>query len=81
MNHKLQEIADSFREKGAMLSDLEAEDIVSYCKRKMEVAKVRNKEEYLPLLYRDEVKNYIFRRAVNATTTLRFMGEEAVLNV
>jgi hypothetical protein len=44
----------------------------------MEVAKVSNLKEYLPLLYEDEVKNYLYRQSINATTMLRKMKEEGV---
>jgi hypothetical protein len=44
----------------------------------MEVAKVSNQEEYLPLLYEDEVKNYLYRQSVNATAILRKLKEEGV---
>ncbi|MFR9150077.1 MAG: hypothetical protein ACLVLD_11720 [Hungatella sp.] len=44
----------------------------------MEAAKVSNPEGYLPLLYEDEVRNYLYRQSVNATTMLRKLKEEGV---
>ena len=35
-------------------------------------------EEYLPLLFKDEVKNYLFRCSVNATTFLRRLEAEGI---
>lgn len=49
-----------------------------YCERKMDVNKIENREEYLPLLFKDELKNYLFRQYVNATTMLRAMERECV---
>ncbi len=71
MPEKLKEIARRFQKIGGGVSDREAEEIWKYSLRKMEVAGIKNTEEYLPLLYRDEVKDYIFRRGVNAIMELR----------
>lgn len=76
MTEALQEIITEWRNKDIPISDEEAEYILRYCNRKMDVCKTENREEYLPLLYADEVKNYLFRRAVNATTMLRKLEEE-----
>ena len=40
--------------------------------------KIENREEYLPLLFKDEVKNYLFRCSVNATTFLRRLEAEGI---
>lgn len=76
MTEALQEIITEWRNKHIPISDEEAEYILWYCNRKMDVCKIENREEYLPLLYADEVKNYLFRRAVNATTMLRESEKE-----
>lgn len=81
MTQELREIVEGYRDKGIQLTDEEAEDVRKFCIRKMEVAGIQNKEEYLPLLYADEIRNYLFRMSVNATTMLRMMGKEAVANV
>ena len=39
---------------------------------------IENREEYLPLLFKDEVKNYLFRCSVNATTFLRRLEAEGI---
>ncbi|PWM78364.1 MAG: hypothetical protein DBY41_08865 [Clostridium sp.] len=78
MTEELKNIIAEWRSKGVHIADEEAEYILWYCKRKMEVAKVSNPEEYLPLLYEDEVKNYLYRQSVNATTILRKLKEEGV---
>lgn len=48
------------------------------CNRKMDISKIENREEYLPLLFKDEVKNYLFRCSVNATTFLRRLEAEGI---
>lgn len=74
----LKGIIAEWRSKGVHISDEEAEYLFWYCKRKMKIAKVSNPEEYLPLLYDDEVKNYLYRQSINATTILMKMKEEGV---
>lgn len=78
MTEELKSIIEGWRNKGVHISDEEAEHLIWYCKRKMEVAKVPNPEEYLSLLYDDEVKNYLYRQSINATTILMKMKEEGV---
>lgn len=78
---ELQEIVNEYRSKGCHLSDEEVEYIHWYCHRKMEVAKIENREEYLPLLFGDEVKNHLLRNAINATTILRMLEKEGELCV
>lgn len=78
MTEELKKIITEWRRKGVHISDEEAEYILRYCKRKMEASKVSNPEGYLPLLYEDEVRNYLYRQSVNATTMLRKLKEEGV---
>lgn len=72
----LQKTVEEWREKGIDLSGEEADEIYRHCLRKMEVAKVKNPDEYIFLLFPDEIKNYLFRQAVNATTILRMLEKE-----
>ena len=81
MTEELRSIIAEWRDKGVQISDEEAEDILQFCKRKMDICRIQNQEEYLPILYRDEVKNCLFRCSVNATTMLRKMKEEGVCAV
>lgn len=76
LTEELQGIIAEWRSKDIPISDEEAEYILWYCNRKMDVCKIENREEYLPLLYTDEVKNHLFRGAVNATTMLRELEKE-----
>ena len=74
MPEELKRITEGFRETAGGLTDGEADEIFLFCLRKMEVCGIENQEEYLPLLFRDEVKNFIIRRGISAITALRRMG-------
>lgn len=56
MSEELQKIVDEYREKEIHISDEEAEQILWLCNRKMDICKIENRKEYLPLLFKDEVK-------------------------
>lgn len=56
------------------MTDGEVDEIYRLCLRKMEICGIENQDEYLPRLFRDEVKNFIIRRGINAVTALRRMG-------
>ena len=66
---------DKLRGQGIHITDEEAEEVYIYCLRKMEVAKVEVPEEYINLLYPDELKHYIIRHGINASTILRKMED------
>lgn len=70
---EIAEIVTEFRESICEISDEEVEDVLRMCKRKMEIT--GKEESYLKLLLPDELKNHVIRRAVNATTILRWMEE------
>ena len=59
---------------------LTAEDLAQQLgyKDKSSISKIENGEEYLPLLFKDEVKNYLFRRGVNAVTLLRSLEAKGI---
>ena len=65
----------NLRSQGIYITDEEAQDVYHYCLRKMEVAKVEVPEEYINLLYPDELKHYILRHGINASTILRKMED------
>ena len=74
MPEELKRITEGFRETAGGVTDSEADEIFRFCLRKMEICGIENQEEYLPRLFRDEVKNFIIRRGINAVTELRRMG-------
>lgn len=78
MSDELKEIVDEYRAEEIHISDEEAEMVLNLCNRKMDICKIEKREEYLPLLFKDEVKNYLFRRAVNAKTFLRRLEAEGI---
>lgn len=78
MNEELKEIVEGYRTEGIHISDEEVNEIIWLCNRKMEISKIENGEEYLPLLFKDEVKNYLFRRGVNAVTLLRSLEAKGI---
>ena len=69
---KLHKHVDNLRDQGIYITDEEVREIYMYCLRKMEVAKV---EKYIELLYPDELRHYIIRHGINASTILRKMEE------
>lgn len=81
MVQELLAIVEGYRDNGILITDQEAEKVYRYCRRKMQAAKIQDQEGYLPLLYADELRAYLFRRAVNATTLLRIMGKKAYCHV
>lgn len=76
MPEELQKVVGEWRGKDVSLSDEEVDEVYRHCLRKMEVAKVKEPEKYIFLLFPDEIKNYLYRRAVNATTILRMIFKE-----
>lgn len=78
MNEELKEIVEGYRTEGIHISDEEVNEILWLCNRKMEISKIEDREEYLPLLFKDEVKNYLFRRGVNAVTLLRSLEAKGI---
>ena len=81
MSEELQNIVEEYRANGYPLEDKEAEEIKELCYRKMEVANIKDKEGYLPLLFKDMVKEHFFRMAVNAKSILMMMEKEGEGNV
>ena len=72
-------IVQEFRETVCDISDDEAGEVIDLCKRK--IALTGKTDDYMKLLLPDELKNYVFRRAVYATTILRQMEKEGMICV
>ena len=73
---KIDEIVSEWVRAGIHISQETVEHLIWYCNRKMDVCGIENREEYLPLLFEDELKNHLFREYVNATTLLRMQKRE-----
>ena len=72
---KLYKHVDNLREQGIYITDEEVREIYMYCLRKMEVANVEQPDQYIELLYPDELRHYIIRHGINANTILRRMDD------
>ena len=70
---KLHRHVDKLKSQGIYITDEEAEEVYMYCLRKMEVANVEQPDKYIELLYPDELRHYIIRHGINASTILRRM--------
>lgn len=73
---KIDDIVSDWTKKGVHISQETVDYVLWYCERKMDVNGIDNREEYLPLLFKDELKNYLFRQHINATTILRAAERE-----
>lgn len=73
---KIDEIVSELVRKGIHISQETVEYLIWYCNRKMDVCGIENREEYLPLLFKDELKNHLFREYVNVTTLSRMQKGE-----
>ena len=72
MTSETLEIVNTYRNAGHIVSDKECEDVFALCERKMETCRIEDRDSYMPLLFADEFKNFLFRRFVNACT-MEFM--------
>ncbi len=73
---KIDEIVSEWVKQGIHISQETVEYLICYCNREMAVNGIENREEYLPLLFKDKLKNYLFREYVNGTTLLRMQKGE-----
>lgn len=68
---EIDDIVSDWVKKGVHISQETVDYVLWYCERKMDVNRIENREEYLPLLFKDELKNYLLREYVNVTTLFR----------
>lgn len=68
---KINKIVSEWIKDGIYISQETVEYLIWYCNKKMDVYGIENREEYLPLLFRDELKSYLFKKYVNVTTLLK----------
>ena len=83
MNSVLWAIVNDLRNNGAIITDEDAEKVLQLCERKMDICKIENRKRYLPILYVDEIKNFLFRQYVNEKSMeiMRKRREEERQNV
>ena len=65
---EIQRVVDDFRRTVCDISDGDVEKVLMLCRRKMEIA--GKAEDYLLILLPDELKNHLFRLAVNAASLI-----------
>lgn len=63
----LMELIEEYRNKGIHITEDDIDKIYRICLRKMEIGRIENKRDYLPLIFSDEVKNFIIRQQINAS--------------
>lgn len=78
---EIEAIVSRHREDGDRISNEEVEAVIRHCIRKMDVSRIENKDAYLPILFEDELDQFIARRTINAITILRSIAKEADQNV
>lgn len=67
---QIDDIVGKLAKEGIHVSQEIVEYLLWYCNRKMDLCGIENRNEYLPVLFDDELKNYLFRQCVNVTTLL-----------
>ncbi len=73
---EIDDVVSNWVNKGVHISQETIDYVLWYCERKMGVNSIENRKKYLPLLFKDELKNYLFRTCINATTMLRVLERE-----
>lgn len=81
MKKEIEDIVKRRRKEGDNITDEDVEAAIQFCMRKMDVAGIDNKEEYLPLLFEDELNHFLVRTTINVITILREMVKETDKNV
>ncbi len=66
---------------GFSIPDEVAQDVLRYAKRKLEVIQQNEEkpDDYLPLLYADELKNYYIRAAINRRSEMLVQARRAMV--
>ena len=78
MTKAMIEEVEEWRRRGAHLEGQAVDMIVELCRRKMSLAGMDEDEGYLELMFKDEVKNYLMRQAINAKS-YQMMIEKGVI--
>lgn len=72
----VKQTVECINNKGVDISNEEVEEVREYCLRKMQV--VGKSEEYFEILFPDVLREYLFRRTLNAISLLNMMEVENV---
>ena len=65
MREDLWAYVTAWREKGIDVSTEEADEIYRICQRKMDIAGIKDPDEYVKILFPDELRWHLARRAIN----------------
>ena len=67
-------IVDAYRQNGFLIPDEMVQSINDRCIRKMAACEITDTEEYMPLLFADEIKNYLVDRFLNSVSMAWMTG-------
>ena len=73
---ELKKIIKRYEDKGIHLRKENVLKLITLCERKMTLAKIENKTQYMPLIFEDELKNMVIRDGINEITKA-YMTEDA----
>ena len=76
MQKCLKDIVEKYRDKGILVPEDAVEKVEKYCIRKMDVYGIENRNEYLPKLFDNELKNYLIRLSINTASMMKVFGLE-----
>ena len=77
MTAETNEIVQTYRNAGHFISDDDCEKVYELCERKMERGKIKDQEGYMPMLFQDELRNFLVRRFFNVVS-MAIMDEERI---
>lgn len=66
---ELQEVVERYRSKGCDISETDVKRAYRIAKRKIEICGKDN--DYMLLMFENEIRNAIFRKSINAITEIR----------
>lgn len=66
----IDEIVKSFEIDGCKVNPYVVQKVLEVCYRKMDISGIQDKESYLPLLFKDELRNWHYRSYINAQLIL-----------
>jgi hypothetical protein len=81
MTADTEKIAQTYRDAGHVLSEEDCEKVYGLCERKMELCKIEDRDSYMPLLFHDELRNFLVRRFMNMLSMTLMDAEEVRSNV
>lgn len=64
MEETLQKIVDDLNSQGYGIFKEDAEQVRKLCERKMDICHIKDREAYLPVLFADEIMNFVIRRMI-----------------